>query len=81
MIMYDEITTIDHALTGPWTVTKKYARVAEPRPDWIEAVCTENNGQVKIQNDNYFLGAGGLLMPAKPGQTPPDLRYFKQTQK
>ncbi len=81
MIMYDEITTIDHALTGPWTITKKYARSKEARPDWIEAICTENNAQVKIQNDNYFIGAGGLLMPAKPGQAAPDLRYFKQTQK
>src|SRR5579871_1612674 len=26
-VLYDEITTFDHALTRPWTVTKKYARV------------------------------------------------------
>src|SRR5437899_1609860 len=26
-ILYDEITTIDNALTRPWTITKKYIRV------------------------------------------------------
>jgi hypothetical protein len=80
-VMYNEITTIDNALTGPWTVTKKYTRDPNPRPDWIEEVCPENNPHVLIQGDNYFLGADGRLMPSKPGQAPPDLRYFKQTPK
>ena len=30
-VMWDEITTIDNALTRPWTVKKKYARDGEPR--------------------------------------------------
>ena len=81
MVMWDEITTIDNALTGPWTVKKKYVRDSNPRPNWIEEVCAENNPHIRIQNDNYFIGADGLLMPAKKGQAPPDLRYFKQTQK
>jgi hypothetical protein len=34
-----------------------------------------------IGKENYFLSADGLLMPAKKDQPPPDLRYFKQTQK
>jgi hypothetical protein len=80
MVMYDEITTIDNALTVPWTVKKKYARDKNRNPDWIEEACTENNAQVKIQGDNYFIGADGLLMPSKPGQAPPDLKYFRQTQ-
>jgi hypothetical protein len=80
-VMYDEITTIDHALTQPWTVTKKYTRNPDPRPDWIEEVCSENNPHVKIQGDNYFIGADGHLMPSKRGQEPPDLRYFKPTKK
>ena len=80
-LMWDEITTFDDALTRPWTVMKKYARDADPKPNWIEAVCTENNPHVHIQNDNYFLSADGLLMPARKGQKPPDLRYFAQPQK
>ena len=28
--------------------------------------------------ENYFLSADGLLMPAKKDQAPPDLRYFEQ---
>ena len=80
-LMWDEITTFDDALTRPWTVMKKYARDTEPNPNWIEAVCTENNPHVHIQNDNYFISADGLLMPARKGQKPPDLRYFAQPQK
>jgi hypothetical protein len=34
-----------------------------------------------IGTENYFLSADGLLMPAKKDQPPPDLRYFKQTQR
>ena len=77
----DEITTIDNVLTRPWTVTKKYVREQVERPDWYEDVCTEGNGHVSIAGQNYFLSGDGMLMPAKKGQAPPDLRYFKQTQK
>ena len=80
-LMWDEITTFDDALTRPWTVMKRYARDTDPKPNWIEAVCTENNPHVHIQNDNYFVSADGLLMPARKGQKPPDLRYFAQPQK
>jgi hypothetical protein len=76
-LMWNEITTIDDALTRPWTVMKKYVRDTEPQPQWLEEVCAENNPHVRIQNDNYFVGADGLLMPAKKDQKPPDLRYFK----
>jgi len=31
---------------------------------------------VRIGTENYMIGADGLLMPAKKGQQPPDLRYF-----
>jgi len=80
-ILYDEITVIDHALTRPWTVTRKYQRDPNPQPVWREAVCTENNQHVHIQQENYFIGADGYLMPAKKDQAPPDLKYFKQTRK
>jgi hypothetical protein len=73
----NEITTIDNALTQPWTVTKKYVRQKVERPEWFEEVCTEGNGHVGIAGEAYFLSGDGLLMPAKKGQAPPDLRYFK----
>ena len=73
-----EITTIDNALTRPWTVDKKYVRSSNPHPDWPEYYITEGNGQIAVGNENYFLSGEGLLMPAKKNQAPPDLRYFKQ---
>ena len=76
--LYDEITVIDHALTRPWTITKKYRRNAEKRPVWRETVCAENNHHVVIGTENYFLSAEGYLMPAKKDQPPPDLRYFNK---
>jgi hypothetical protein len=80
-ILHDEITVIDHALTRPWTVDKKYVRGADPRPDWPESICPEYNAQVFIGKENYYLSAEGYLMPAKKGQAPPDLRYFSQSRK
>ena len=50
------------------------------RADWPESYCTENNAQIVIGKENYFLSADRFLMPAKKDQPPPDLRYFKQPQ-
>jgi hypothetical protein len=80
-ILHDEITVIDHALTRPWTVDKKYVRSSNPRPNWIEHICAENNAQIKIGNEHYFLSADGRLMPTRKDQPPPDLAYFKPSQK
>jgi hypothetical protein len=80
-VLHDEITTIDHALTRPWTVTRNYRRVASDKPAWLEFNCNENNPHVEIGGDNYFLSAGGLLMPARKDQAPPDLKYFKRGSK
>jgi hypothetical protein len=80
-LLHDEITVIDHALTRPWTVDKKYVREADPRADWPESICPEYNAQIFIGKDNYYLSADGFLMPAKKGQAPPDLRYFNRSQK
>ena len=80
-LLHDEITTFDHALTRPWTVTQTYRRSPNPRPFWREYVCAENNSHIVIRNETYFLAADGLLMPAKKDQPPPDLRYFKRPQK
>ena len=80
-ILHDKITVIDHALTQPWTVDKAYRRNPNPHPSWSEYYCPEGNNQVVLGKENYFLSADGLLMPARRDQAPPDLRYFKQTQK
>jgi hypothetical protein len=78
-ILLDDITTIDNALTRPWTVIKKYRR--EHSPIWYQNDCSEDNHHVTIGKENYFLGAAGELMPAKKDQLPPDLKYFKQSKK
>ena len=77
-ILYDEITTIDNALTRPWTVTKTYRRVQAKQPVWDEANCAEGNGHVEIGGQGYFLSADGRLMPTRKDQPPPDLRYFTE---
>jgi hypothetical protein len=50
-ILLDDITTIDHALTRPWTVTKKYRR--EHSPIWYQNDCSEDNHHVTIGKENY----------------------------
>jgi hypothetical protein len=77
--LHNEVTTIDKALTRPWTVMKTYRRVRNPT--WPEDNCSENNNHVEIAKEGYFLSADGLLMPTRKDQPPPDLRYFKQQQK
>jgi hypothetical protein len=56
-------------------------RNSNSHPDWPEYYCGENNAQIALGGDNYFLSADGLLMPTRKDQPPPDLRYFRQTQK
>ena len=80
-ILHIDMTTIDNALTRPWSVIKKWRRAQNPRPVWRESVCSENNSHVEIAGQGYFLSADGLLMPARKDQEPPDLRHFGQTQK
>jgi hypothetical protein len=78
-VIHDVMTTFDHALTHPWTVDKTYRR--QKNPHWVNNICTVGNMHVQIGKDAYFLSADGLLMPTKKDQPPPDLRYFKQSQK
>jgi hypothetical protein len=74
-ILHNDITTIDHALTRPWTVNKRYRR--ERNVIWYEDNCTENNRHIIVGTEAYFLSADGYLMPTRKDQAPPDLRYFK----
>jgi len=78
-VLLNEITTIDNALTRPWTVIKKYRR--ERNFIWVENICAEGNAHVAIGKENYMMSADGLLMPARKNQAPPDLRYFQQIQR
>jgi len=78
-LLHDEVTTIDHALTRPWTVDKTYRRVVTNKPIWWDhAVCGEENAHVGIGGEVYYLSGDGLLMPAMKDQPAPDLRYFKK---
>jgi hypothetical protein len=76
-ILHNEMTVIDHALTRPWTVDKKYVRNVNPRPIWPEYYCGESNAQVVIGKEHYFLSPDGELMPTRENQPPPDLKYFR----
>jgi hypothetical protein len=75
--LLDEITTIDNALTRPWSITKKYNRDSDPNPIWYFNNCSENNPLVLVGKESYYVSGDGFLMPVKKGQQPPDLRYFK----
>jgi len=79
--LVNEITTIDSALTRPWTVIKRYQHNADMTEAYRESICAENNNHLKIGGDDYMLSADGLLMPVRKGQPPPDLRHFNETQK
>ena len=76
-ILMNETTTIDNALTRPWTVTRVYHRKRDPK--WLETICGEDEHQVKIGNEQYYLSGDGHLMPTRRNQPPPDLRYFKES--
>jgi hypothetical protein len=76
VILHDEVTVFDHALTRPWTVLKSYRRQSDLQPPWVEYVCNESNNHVHIGNENYMLSGDGMLMPTKRGQRPPDLSLF-----
>ena len=75
-ILRNEITTIDHALTRPWTVSRFYRR--EHNPLWEEYNCTEDNRWVVIGGQMYLANSEGYLMPIQKGQPPPDQKYFQK---
>ena len=77
--LHNEITSIDHALTRPWTVTKSYRR--ERKVLWEDYDCAENNNHVVVGREAYFISGDGYLMPTKKDQAPPDLRYFAPVRK
>lgn len=74
-LLYDEVTIIDHALTRPWTVTRRYRRGVNPI--WPEDICDEENRHVVIGKESYFISLDGFLMPTRRGQPAPILRNFE----
>ena len=78
-VLHDEITVLDHALTGPYTVMRSHRR--SQHPSWVETVCSEENHQVRIGTEAYYLDADGELMPTRKGQPPPNLRHFGEVKK
>ena len=80
-LLHDEVTVIDHSLTRPWTVDKRARRDPNPRPVWVEDDCPESNVWIEIGKETYYLSSDRELMPAKKGQAPPDLKYFKGARK
>jgi hypothetical protein len=80
-LLWDEITTIDNALTRPWTVKRSYRRLQSKQPLWSEYICSEDNRHVDIGNQNYVISADGHLMPTRKNQVPPDLRHFNETER
>jgi hypothetical protein len=76
-LLHNEVTTIDHALTRPWTVTRSYHRdISRAQPLWTETYCAEDNHHVEIGGHNYIISGDGNLMPARKDEPPPDLRNF-----
>jgi hypothetical protein len=73
-VLHDDVTTIDDALTRPWTVTRDYSRAQHP--EWPEYLCAEANNHILIGDEFYFRSGDRLLMPAYKDQAPPDLRNF-----
>jgi hypothetical protein len=75
-ILSNQTTVEDNALTRPWTVTRQYHRTRNP--EWLETVCGEDQHQLRIAGEDYFVSGDGFLMPTRQGQPPPDLRHFGQ---
>jgi hypothetical protein len=77
-IMHNDTTTIDNALTRPWSVSRKYRR---SDAEWLDYNCNEENRTVRIGTEFYMLTGDRLLMPTRKDQPPPDLRNFDQAKK
>lgn len=78
-VLRNDVTVHDDALTRPWSVARTYHRQRETA--WLETICGEDEHQVKIGKEQYYLSGDGLLMPTRKDQPPPDLRFFNQPQR
>jgi len=66
----DKITTIDDALTGPWTVQRRYSHTPYSEDIlWVEYVCAEGNRHLNLGDEWYFINKEeGTLEPTREGQ-------------
>ena len=76
-ILHDEITTIDHALTRPWTVDKRYVHNPNPRPVWLEYYLDEANAQVIDRQGKLFPERGRALDARQEGSAAARLALFQ----
>ena len=65
------ITTIDDALSGPWTVQRTYSHESFSEDVlWVEYVCAEKHRLINLGVDWYFLNKEeGTLDPTREGQS------------
>ena len=77
--LHDEMTVVDHALTRPWTVDKRYLRNSHPQ--WAEQFCLEGSSLLFVGKEEYYLSGDGFLMPTRKDQPSPNLKYFNQSRK
>jgi hypothetical protein len=64
----NRITTIDDALTEPWTIHQQY-RLETENVVWVEYVCAEGNRHIKLGDEWYFVNEiEGTLDPTRVGQ-------------
>ena len=64
----NRITTIDDALTEPWTIHQQY-RLETENVVWVEYVCAEGNRHIKLGDEWYFVNeTEGTLDPTRVGQ-------------
>jgi hypothetical protein len=63
----DRITTIDDALTKPWTIHQRYSLQTDDVV-WTEYVCAENNRHLLLGDEWYFVDDEGNLQPTRDGQ-------------
>jgi hypothetical protein len=75
-ILRNDITTYDHALTKPWTVSRFYRR--EHNQIYGEYPCTEDNRWVTIGGKLYLADGEGYLMSIQKGQSTPDLKSLQR---
>ena len=65
-ILHNEITTIDNALTRPWTVTQDLSpRAAATQPSGRNTSAPRTTATSQIGDENYVMSADGHLMPAR----------------
>jgi hypothetical protein len=75
-ILRNEITTFDHALTRPWSVSRFYRRSIDPV--YEEYPCTEDNHWVAYGGELYLTDSEGYFMPIQKNQPPPDPKFLRK---